>query len=35
MTPVSAGELIVHAKKHLDDTVRIGLQAKGQAVQPS
>jgi len=29
-TQVSAGELVEHSKKHLDDTVRIGMATKGQ-----
>lgn len=31
-TPVGASTLVEAAKKHLDDTVRIGLQAKGQLI---
>jgi len=27
---VSAGELVEHTKKHLDDTVRTGMATKGQ-----
>jgi hypothetical protein len=29
-SPVGAQELIAHVKKHLDDTVRIGMGVKGQ-----
>jgi len=29
-TMVSADELVEHARKHLDNTIRIGMAAKGQ-----
>jgi hypothetical protein len=34
-TQVSADELIKHSKEHLDDTVRVGMQAKGRSALAS
>jgi hypothetical protein len=34
-TKTSADELVVHAKRHLDNTIRIGMQAKGQSALTS
>jgi hypothetical protein len=31
ITQVSADELTEHCKKHLDDTIRIGMQVKGRS----
>jgi hypothetical protein len=35
MTTVGADELVGHAKKHLEDTVRIGMEVRGKSALAS